>query len=85
MRKRRRLAQIASHGDGSDLPLGFELSFDRFYSARLGEALNDPTVVSLVQLLLKHVEDQLNLRFSDLDLLLSILELFELLTPRLIG
>ena len=84
MRGRRRLVQISSL-DGSNLTLGFELSFDCLDCALLGEALDDPTVDTLVKLLLKHIKDQLNLCFSDLDFLLSVLELFELLTPRLIG
>ena len=65
--------------------MGFELSFDRLDSALLGEAIDDPTVDTLVKLLLKHIEDQLDLCFSDLDFLLCVLELFELLTSRLIG
>ena len=84
MRRRPHLAKIALI-DGSDLTLGFELSFDRLDCALLGEALDYPTVDTLVKLLLEHIKDQLNLSFSDLDFLLSVLELFELLTPRLIG
>ena len=85
---RRRVARLLSSANcfdrlmaQSELLFGFHLNLDRLYSALFREAFDDPTVDIIVKLLLKHLEDQLDLRFSYLDLLLSVLELFELLTP----